>query len=95
VTDSAQQSSRWLGKVSGAIDPTILRIDHEMRWLVKSTIAFLSLILTANVVPAPAAGIEYPPIIRTRYEAVDQKIGGSFVIFSERENFPAGSGMTP
>jgi hypothetical protein len=39
--------------------------------------------LTTN--PAIAAGIEYPQIIRTRYEAVDQKTGGNFVIFSERE----------
>src|SRR5450756_1093338 len=32
-----------------------------------------------------AVEIEYPQVIRTRYEAVDQKTGGSFVIFSERE----------
>jgi len=32
-----------------------------------------------------AAEIEFPQIIKTRYEAVDQKTGGSFVIFSERE----------
>lgn len=32
-----------------------------------------------------ALEIEYPQIIKTRYEAVDQKTGGSFVIFSERE----------
>jgi hypothetical protein len=32
-----------------------------------------------------AVEIEYPQIIKTRYEAVDQKTGGSFVIFSERE----------
>lgn len=34
---------------------------------------------------AVAVEIEYPQIIKTRYEAVDQKTGGSFVIFSERE----------
>jgi hypothetical protein len=34
---------------------------------------------------AYASDIEYPQIIKTRYEAVDQKTGGSFVIFSERE----------
>jgi len=32
-----------------------------------------------------AVEIEFPQIIKTRYEAVDQKTGGSFVIFSERE----------
>ena len=35
--------------------------------------------------PAGAAEVEYPQIIRTRYEAVDQKTGGHFVIWSERE----------
>jgi hypothetical protein len=32
-----------------------------------------------------AVEIEYPQVVKTRYEAVDQKTGGSFVIFSERE----------
>jgi hypothetical protein len=55
-----------------------------MKWLVNATIAFLGL-LTMVATPATAAEVEYPQIIRTRYEAVDQKTGGSFVIFSERE----------
>jgi hypothetical protein len=29
--------------------------------------------------------IQYPQVIKTRYEAVDQKTDGGFVIFSERE----------
>ena len=55
-----------------------------MKWSVRALISFLGLILIA-VIPATAADVEYPQIIRTRYEAVDQKAGGSFVIFSERE----------
>jgi hypothetical protein len=35
--------------------------------------------------PASAAAVEYPQVIRTRYEAVDQKAGGNFVTWSERE----------
>jgi hypothetical protein len=42
--------------------------------------------LTAGIqTAAVAVEIQYPQIIRTRYEAVDQKTGGNFVIFSERE----------
>jgi hypothetical protein len=32
-----------------------------------------------------AGEIEYPQIIKTRFEAVDQKNGGQFVLWSERE----------
>jgi hypothetical protein len=32
-----------------------------------------------------AGDIEYPQVIRTRYEAADPKAGGNFVIWSERE----------
>ncbi len=35
--------------------------------------------------PAQAGEIEYPQVIRTRYEAPDPKVGGQFVIWSERE----------
>jgi hypothetical protein len=35
--------------------------------------------------PAMAADIVYPQMIHTRYEAVDQKAGGHFVLWSERE----------
>lgn len=35
--------------------------------------------------PLAAGDIEYPQIIRTRYEAADPKAGGNFVIWSERE----------
>lgn len=50
----------------------------------RAIISFLALILT-GFVQVTAAGIEYPQIITTRYEAVDQKAGGHFVIWSERE----------
>jgi len=55
-----------------------------MKWLVNALISFVGLFLIAGM-PASAAGIDYPQIIKTRYEAVDQKTGGTFVIFSERE----------
>src|SRR5882757_2686833 len=55
-----------------------------MKWLIKSIISSLGLLLVAAT-PASAAEVEYPQIIRTRYEAVDQKTGGNFVIWSERE----------
>jgi len=32
-----------------------------------------------------AGEIDYPQIIKTRYEAADPKIGGQFVLWSERE----------
>jgi hypothetical protein len=37
-----------------------------------------------------AGDIEYPQLIRTRYEAADPKAGGSFVIWSEREKISYG-----
>jgi len=55
-----------------------------MKLLIKAIISFLGL-LSVAVAFASAAEVEYPQIIRTRYEAVDQKTGGTFVIFSERE----------
>jgi hypothetical protein len=42
-------------------------------------------IFIATSMPAAAVEIEYPQVIKTRYEALDQKMGGSFVIWSERE----------
>jgi hypothetical protein len=35
--------------------------------------------------PLLATEIEYPQVIKTRYEAADPKAGGNFVIWSERE----------
>jgi hypothetical protein len=55
-----------------------------MKRFIGSLIAIFSLLLVTNAT-AVAVEIEYPQIIKTRYEAVDQKTGGSFVIFSERE----------
>ncbi|KJC49525.1 hypothetical protein UP09_07070 [Bradyrhizobium sp. LTSP885] len=37
------------------------------------------------VQPALAGSLEYPQIIHTQYEAIDQKAGGHFVLWSERE----------
>jgi hypothetical protein len=55
---------------------------------VKRQIVKLVIIVGLLVGVGPTAfalEIEYPQIIKTRYEAIDQKTGGSFVIFSERE----------
>lgn len=54
-----------------------------MNWLVGTTISLFGLVLMSQT-PADAE-VEYPQVIRTRYEAVDQKTGGNFVIWSERE----------
>ncbi len=53
--------------------------------LLVATLAFLIAMTMGTSVPAVAVELEYPQIIKTRYEAVDQKTGGSFIIFSERE----------
>ena len=55
-----------------------------MKWLIGSLAIFFGLIVGPSAT-AVAVEIEYTQIIKTRYEAVDQKTGGSFVIFSERE----------
>jgi hypothetical protein len=55
-----------------------------MQRLIRILAISLGLILLP-IASASASEIEYPQIIKTRYEAVDQKTGGSFVIFSERE----------
>jgi hypothetical protein len=56
--------------------------EFKMKRLIASLAVLFGVIAGPGAV---AAGIEYPQIIRTRYEAADQKTGGSFVIFSERE----------
>lgn len=48
-------------------------------------VAFLVLIILLGVQPARPGQIEYPQVIHTQYEAVDQKTGGHFVLWSERE----------
>jgi hypothetical protein len=53
----------------------------------KHLMAALAVLLSAvvSVATAAAVEIEYPQIIKTRYETVDSKVGGHFVIWSERE----------
>jgi hypothetical protein len=50
----------------------------------KTTLVAISLML-ALPQSVLAGEIEYPQLIKTRYEALDPKIGGQFVIWSERE----------
>jgi hypothetical protein len=49
------------------------------------SIAFLVLVIWFGTQSASAGPIEYPQVIHTQYEAVDQKAGGHFVLWSERE----------
>lgn len=53
-------------------------------------IAFLFLIACFGAQPATAGQIEYSQVIHTQYEAVDQKAGGHFVLWSERERISYG-----
>lgn len=48
-------------------------------------IGFLALSVLSATPPAIAGPIEYPQVIHTQYEAVDQKLGGHFILWSERE----------
>ncbi|WP_247380211.1 MULTISPECIES: hypothetical protein [unclassified Bradyrhizobium] len=48
-------------------------------------VAFLALVIWFGTHSATAGQIEYPQVIHTQYEAVDQKAGGHFVLWSERE----------
>lgn len=59
-----------------------------MRKLNPLAAAVVSLLAIAR--PASASEIEYPQVIRVRYEAPDPKVGGSFVIWSEREKIHYG-----
>lgn len=45
----------------------------------------LAILLWAFGGTAIAGEIEYPQVIKTRYEAADPKAGGQFVLWSERE----------
>ena len=55
-----------------------------MKPLIRELGVFFALIVGSSAT-ALAVEIEYPQVIKTRYEAVDQKAGGQFVIWSERE----------
>ncbi|MCK1675293.1 hypothetical protein [Bradyrhizobium sp. 150] len=48
-------------------------------------ITFLVLVIFLGTHSATAGQIEYPQVIHTQYEAVDQKAGGHFILWSERE----------
>jgi hypothetical protein len=73
--------SRFAGKLS---------LSTHGDWAVfRSSIAFLFPAVFCfylfGAPPVIAGQIEYPQIIHTQYEAVDQKIGGHFILWSERE----------
>lgn len=48
-------------------------------------IGILAFTILFAMSPAGAGPIEYPQVIHTQYEAVDQKLGGHFILWSERE----------
>lgn len=50
----------------------------------------LGVLMLATPKPADAAEIEYPQVVKVRYEAQDPKAGGNFVIWSEREKIQYG-----
>jgi hypothetical protein len=61
----------------------------RMKLLFKTFTIFLALTFLMNI-SAGATEIDYPQVIKTRYEAADQKAGGNFVIWSEREKISYG-----
>ena len=54
-----------------------------MRHFAKTVAICLCLALSSQA--TRALDIEYPQVIRTKYEAADARAGGNFVIWSERE----------
>lgn len=50
-----------------------------------ATAMAICLCLAFSTQAVRALDIEYPQVIRTKYEAADGKVGGNFVIWSERE----------
>ena len=57
--------------------------------VIRIVLAF-GLLALATLRPVQAAPIEYPQVITVRYEALDAKAGGNFVIWSEREKIHYG-----
>jgi hypothetical protein len=55
-----------------------------MRLLMTKLAVLLGLVVGASS-SGVAAEVVYPQVVKTRYEAVDQKAGGQFVLWSERE----------
>lgn len=61
-----------------------------MRHAIRAVSVLPILLLLALPRSAATAEIEYPQIIKVRYEAPDPKVGGNFVIWSEREKIHYG-----
>jgi hypothetical protein len=74
--------------MSADIIKSVLDIFDMMR-LIKSLAISLAIVVGSGIT-ALASEIEYPQIIKTRYEAADQKAGGNFVVWSEREKISYG-----
>jgi hypothetical protein len=64
-------------------------IEASMKRLVAVLLVVINMMAAADS-PSFAGDIEYPQLIRTRYEAADPKTGGNFVIWSEREKISYG-----
>jgi hypothetical protein len=60
-----------------------------MKRFAEAFAVFLGLTFLTNL-SAWSVELDYPQVIKTRYEAVDQKAGGNFVIWSEREKISYG-----
>jgi hypothetical protein len=62
-----------------------LHQSSRVRSLVRARRLAVLMGLLAAPVPANGAEVDYPQLIRTRYEAVDPKAGGSFIIWLDRD----------
>src|SRR4051794_40937348 len=66
---------------------TVMVEPRSIVFNMKLSIGIL-LVIFEQMISANTAGaveVEYPQVIKTRYEAVDPRTGGNFIIFSERE----------
>ena len=58
--------------------------DFSLRNPRAAALAFLAFVLFAGSSPA-SAEMDFPQIVKTRYESADPKAGGQFIVWSERE----------
>jgi hypothetical protein len=55
-----------------------------MKKLTSAALALQAFVLTVGLSPA-SAEMDFPQIVKTRYESADPKSGGQFIVWSERE----------
>src|SRR6202034_3377474 len=72
----------WLIKMTAVKIKSV--VDSGKMKLIIAGFAIILGLVAGPDVAAVAADVEFPQIIKLHYEAIDEKTGGSFVIFSER-----------